>query len=187
MSLAWAEFISFWSNWVLIGALVVGVLATYGIVVSADVKEAAFKREIASAGKVAETARENAAKAIERAADLEVKAEQAKERAAAAELKLEQARRELDIRRLDVRAFESRLQGIAPTRVLVSHSRGDPEARLLADSILAALNRIGWPVSYIEYTSPDVEECAALGGVVGNYPPPCHGRQSLNRWRDGPW
>jgi hypothetical protein len=26
-----------------------------------------------------------------------------------------------------------------------------------------------------------------LWWTFGNYPPPCHGRQSLNRWRDGPW
>jgi hypothetical protein len=39
MSLPWAELISFWSNWVLIVALIIGVAATYGIVVSGNVKE----------------------------------------------------------------------------------------------------------------------------------------------------
>jgi hypothetical protein len=59
MSLPWAEFISYWSNWLLIGALVVGVIATYGIVVSGSVKEAALKRDLADAGAAAETAKAN--------------------------------------------------------------------------------------------------------------------------------
>ena len=67
MSLAWAEWLSFWSNWTLIGALVVGVLATYGIVASANVKETALKLELAEAGKTAETAKRDAAIATESA------------------------------------------------------------------------------------------------------------------------
>ena len=47
MSIEWAEFISFWSNWVLVAALIVGVAATYGIVVSGNVKETAAKSQIA--------------------------------------------------------------------------------------------------------------------------------------------
>jgi hypothetical protein len=70
MSLPWAEFISFWSNWFLVGALVIGVIATYGIVVSGNVKEAALKRDLATAGATAETARAEAAKANERAQQL---------------------------------------------------------------------------------------------------------------------
>jgi hypothetical protein len=49
MSLPLAEFISFWSNWILIGALIVGVVATYGIVASGNVKESAANTEIADA------------------------------------------------------------------------------------------------------------------------------------------
>src|ERR1700726_3955452 len=49
MSLPLAEFISFWSNWILIGALIVGVVATYGIVVSGNVKESAANTKIADA------------------------------------------------------------------------------------------------------------------------------------------
>jgi len=46
MSLPSAEFISFWANWLLVGALVVGVIATWGIVVSGNVKETALKRDL---------------------------------------------------------------------------------------------------------------------------------------------
>ncbi len=56
----------FWlANWMLIGALVLGVLATYAIVVSGNVRDANLKRELSASA----------------------------ERAATAELKLEQLRR----------------------------------------------------------------------------------------------
>ena|SRR5208282_1229307 len=48
MSLPWAEFISYWGNWVLVAALLIGVAATFGIVVSGNVKEIAMKRELAA-------------------------------------------------------------------------------------------------------------------------------------------
>jgi hypothetical protein len=63
MSLAWAEFLSYWGNWTLIVALLVGLTATYAVVVSGNVKEAALKREVAEAGAVAATAKANAATA----------------------------------------------------------------------------------------------------------------------------
>ena len=53
MSLEWAEFISWLSNWALVTALVVGVISTYGIVVSGNVKEAALKGDVAIANAAA--------------------------------------------------------------------------------------------------------------------------------------
>ena len=47
MSLALAELIWTWSNWFLVGALIVGVISTLLIVVSGNVKEAALKRDLA--------------------------------------------------------------------------------------------------------------------------------------------
>jgi len=47
MSLSWAEFLSYWSNWALVGALVAGLIATYLIVVTGIVKEKALKLELA--------------------------------------------------------------------------------------------------------------------------------------------
>jgi hypothetical protein len=39
MSLPVAEFVSFWANWTLLGALILGVVATYAVVVSGNAKE----------------------------------------------------------------------------------------------------------------------------------------------------
>jgi competence protein CoiA len=46
---------------------------------------------------------------------------------------------------------------------------------------LASASRLTW--SKDTYTWPGGQ----IAKFVRNYPPPCHGRQSLNRWRDGPW
>lgn len=43
-----ADDIYTWANWILVGALVVGVLATYAIVVSGNIRDAALKRELAA-------------------------------------------------------------------------------------------------------------------------------------------
>lgn len=58
-----ADNVFFWANWVLVGALIIGVVSTYAIVVSGNIKEAALRREVAAAGAVAETAKANAATA----------------------------------------------------------------------------------------------------------------------------
>src|ERR1700730_14302611 len=72
MSLSWAEFISFWSNWILIGALVIGVIATYGIVVSGNVKESAANKEIARLSSEAEASRAAIADANARALEAQL-------------------------------------------------------------------------------------------------------------------
>ena len=41
-----ADDVSWWANWILVGALMVGVAATYAIVVSGNIKEANLKREL---------------------------------------------------------------------------------------------------------------------------------------------
>ena len=48
MSLPWAEFLSYWGNWCLAAALIVGVLVTFAVVVSGNVKEAALKLTLPS-------------------------------------------------------------------------------------------------------------------------------------------
>lgn len=78
MSLPWAEFISFWSNWILIGALVIGVVATYGIVVSGNVKEAAANKEIARLSSEAEASRAAIADANARALEAQAQLAQFK-------------------------------------------------------------------------------------------------------------
>jgi len=92
ISLPWAEFISFWANWILVGALVVGVIATYGIVVSGNVKEAALKGELAAAGKDAADAIKQAAATNARAADIEKQAAELNARTVEAQSALERER-----------------------------------------------------------------------------------------------
>ena len=65
MSLPVAEFVSFWANWTLVAALVLGVVATYAIVISGNAKErhwADEKRQVAErvAANEATTARAQA-------------------------------------------------------------------------------------------------------------------------------
>jgi hypothetical protein len=43
-----ADDIFTWANWILVGALVVGVIATYAIVVSGKIRDASLKRELAA-------------------------------------------------------------------------------------------------------------------------------------------
>lgn len=78
MSLPWAEFISFWANWILVAALIVGVAATWGIVVSGNVKEAASKREIARLSADAGASRAAAAEANARAIEAQLALERFK-------------------------------------------------------------------------------------------------------------
>ena len=69
MTLSTAESVFFWSNWILVVALILGVVATFFIVVSGNVKEAAAKIDsqdaavkIAEANAVAQSARLELAK-----------------------------------------------------------------------------------------------------------------------------
>ena len=78
MSLPWAEFISVWSNWMLIGALIIGVVATYGIVVSGNVKESAANTEIARLSSEAEASRAAIADANARALEAQAQLAQFK-------------------------------------------------------------------------------------------------------------
>jgi hypothetical protein len=58
MSLPWAEFISYWANLVLVGALLLGLLATGAIFVSGNVKEAHLKQDVTDAQKTLRKFRE---------------------------------------------------------------------------------------------------------------------------------
>ena len=50
MSPELAEAVSWWANWILVGALVVGVLATYAVVVSGNIRDSNLKRELTASG-----------------------------------------------------------------------------------------------------------------------------------------
>jgi hypothetical protein len=75
MSVETAEAVSTWANWALVAALVAGVLATYAIVVSGNVKEANLKQRIAEAGERASKANQRAAASEAEAARLRLQLE----------------------------------------------------------------------------------------------------------------
>ena len=91
MSLPWAEYISNVSNWTLVGALIVGALATLGIVLSTNAKEyhwedpkrqsaeriSANEKETLRAIAESERAKEGAAIANKQAADANARASEA--------------------------------------------------------------------------------------------------------------
>jgi hypothetical protein len=58
-----ADDVFLWGNWVLVGALVVGVVATYAIVASGNIRDKELKLEIADANARGEEAKAEAAKA----------------------------------------------------------------------------------------------------------------------------
>ena len=69
-----ADDIFFWGNWVLLGALVVGLLATYAVVASGNIRDQELKRELKDKdGKIAEAnARGEEARAEAAKANLEL-------------------------------------------------------------------------------------------------------------------
>jgi hypothetical protein len=119
MTLPWAEFLSFWANWVLVAALIVGVAATWAIVVSGNVKEAAFKTEIAR---------------------LSTDAANANARTAEAELRL----KKLEPRNLNWSAFVDALRGAPQSKVEVLYFADDFDSMALAQQIALAIKAGGW-------------------------------------------
>ena len=162
MSLAWAEFISFWANWVLVGALAVGLFTTYGIVVSGNVKETALKRELAEASVKVGIASEEAAKANktageanERAATLELKAKETelaleKERVARLKLELKVAPRLLT--QAQQNELTQKLAGLEKQRVTIVASPSTSESEWFAQLLASPLADAGWKVELLPGT-----------------------------------
>jgi hypothetical protein len=148
-----ADDVFWWANWILIGALLVGVAATYAIVVSGNLKEAALRREVAAAGAVAETAKANAAAAAERATVLETEAAQAKERGAALENEAAQARLEQEqlkahlawraILPVEAAKLEKALSD-HPGKINLQWTANDTEAQYLAIQIENIFAKAHW-------------------------------------------
>lgn len=75
LPLPFAEAISFWANWVLVSALAIGVIATWGIVMSASVKEAHWEQQRVAAEDRISANERMTAEANARAAEANQKAE----------------------------------------------------------------------------------------------------------------
>jgi hypothetical protein len=121
ISLPWAEFISFWANWTLVGALIVGVIATYGIVVSGNIKENALKATTASLEK--------------EAADARLETERVKAVVAWRTISLEAS------------AALEKVLAAKPGAVNLRYIDGDPEALFFAIQFSKVLDNAHWQVA----------------------------------------
>lgn len=108
------------ANWTLVGALIIGVLSTYAIVVSGNVKEREFKRELSRASEGTEKAKKDAATAKEnitrvkaeadkQIALLNTEAMKAKEEIAKAQVEVAKANEKAEAERLERMRLEAEL------------------------------------------------------------------------------
>lgn len=149
MSVEFAERVFSWAHWFLLGALVVGLIATYAVVVSGNIKEAYLKRGIAEAG-------QRAAEADARAAEANRKAE---------EERLERLKLEAKIapRRLNTdqqRAIAAALKSFSGRKVMVKSYAQDVEAAILGKQIIESLKSANIDVS------DNILSVSALGSIA---------------------
>jgi len=157
MSAEFAERIFSWANWFLLGALVVGLIATYTIVVSGNIKEAYLKREIAEAG-------QRAAEADARAAEADRKTE---------EERLERLKLEAKIapRRLNAdqqHAITAALKPFSGRKVMVKSYAQDVEAAILGKQIIESLKFANIEVSDNTLSVSSFRSIALAVHVTGN-------------------
>ncbi len=160
MSAEFAETVFLWANWFLLGALVVGLIATYTIVVSGNIKEAYLKRGIAEAG-------QQAAEADARAAEANRKAE---------EERLERLKLEAKIapRRLNAdqqRAITTALKSFSGRKVMIKSYALDVEAAILGKQIIKALTSTNIDVSDNILSVSSLGSIALAVHVTGNDEP----------------
>ncbi len=144
ISLPWAEDISYWANWTLVGALLIGVLATYAIVVSSNAKEhhwaeerrlsgeriSANEKETKRAIADSDIAKAGAATANERAAGLEAESEKARFAIAEAVKQTETAK--ASAAEANRKAEQERLERIRLEAVVSPRSLSLDQQRLIA-------------------------------------------------------
>jgi len=163
ISLPWAEDVSYWANWTLVGALLVGVLATYAIVVSSNAKErhwaeerrlsseriSANEKETARAVADSDKAREGVAKATEQAAMAIERAATLEKEAASARLETEKLKALVAWRTIPAAMAAELEKSLAanPGSVNLRYMDGDPEALFLAIQVSQILDKAKWRVA----------------------------------------
>jgi hypothetical protein len=138
MSLSMAEFLSYWSNWALVGALVAGLIAAYLIVVTGIVKEKALKLELAEA---------NA-----RAAEAGQKAESEKLERVRIEQEMLRQLRPRGFTKEQFDAFASFVKG--KIKELIVYTLTDDEASRFGFAIMDALQKADVKVYWVRPTVP---------------------------------
>jgi hypothetical protein len=159
MSLPLAEFISFWSNWILIGALIVGVVATYGIVVSGNVKESAANTEIADAKRDTAAALERIAVLNKETARLSADAEasraaiaDANARAIEAQAQLAQFKAPRTMTEVQARHFVEKASKYSGTQADIWIIGDTPEPTGIGQIIFRLLEISGWKTTSWNWT-----------------------------------
>ncbi len=144
MSLAWAEFVSYWGNWVLIITLVIGVAATYAVVVSGTVKEDALKKELADrAADAAHTEWQISLLKLD-AKQLEADTALANERAVKARLELERYRAPRDLSEGELEALAAELERFPGIEFVLTGYPDVAESTQFVDRLAIGLEKAGW-------------------------------------------
>lgn len=121
-----ADDIFYWANWALVGALILGVVATCAIVVSGNDRDRALKKELK---------------------DKDESIANANARTKEAELKLEELRRQVGPRHVNRDAFLNSIQGDIKGKVEILYSRDDPECFEVAQQLWQLLITAKWDVT----------------------------------------
>jgi hypothetical protein len=160
------------ANWVLVGALLVGVAATYAIVVSGKSRDEALKSELAAQNtRAAELARQTEI--------LKLSVGEAEQRAAEAKLALEKFKAPRVLNQEQQSAVSAAVKPFAGTIFDAGIGpKGDPEPLYLLRSIHAALVRAGWkPVdwtgggeTYLEPPMPKVGLTMVTDVIIDVHP-----------------
>lgn len=180
MSLSTASLVGTIANWGLLISLLAGLLSTFVIVKTTDVKEehwdharqesgeriAELNKEAARLSAEAEIARGEIARANQGAAEANARTKEA-------ELKLAETREKLGRpRQLDVAPFLAALKDVPPTPVEVTVVGPDPDSHWIASSIWSALEKVGWPIiqggsiEMFRETPPLIRTCAGKIGRI---------------------
>jgi hypothetical protein len=141
MSLPWAEFISYWANWILVGALLVGVISTIGIVVSTNAKEHHWDQEKRLAALRISTNESETARANERAGEAIERAAQADRKTAEAQLELFKLKAP---RQLNSEVFRRELAGKPKWQIVEFWFVDASDCRFFAMEITVELAQAGW-------------------------------------------
>jgi hypothetical protein len=139
-----ADSVNSLANVFLIASLVVGVIATYAIVVSGNIKEKKLKQELAATN-------ERAAEANQKAAELNIRAASLEKEAAAARLETERLKAQFAWRRLNekqVTIIAAGLSKVDLKEVSLSAITSDPESMTFANDIKLALTKGGIKVTF---------------------------------------
>ncbi len=162
-----------WANVFLIGALLVGFVATALVVKMGNIKEAYLKRDIATANAESARAHERAAQAEERTAEANKKAEE--ERLARVKIEEKLAPRRLtQEQQSSISEHMSSWAKLPGTKirqsVAVFPSSPSFESAVLADQIAAVLERAGWDMNRNAVTFGMSFSVAGVGILTSSNP-----------------